>query len=354
MQNVSSTDYKINLNNGHIDIEEVKETKSNVKGLPIFKESIEIIDKIDRARNFLIEKVFDDLDKMRKHDILINGDILRIITYTKGRLLTVEAFIILNNTINIFNDEKEVINQLNEKKSYFKGNDNFKKSISIGNDFLSKLFDDNVYLVCKKPYGDDSPFRDNLILIVQDGKTKFFTKIVLKENTGYNPTLFLGDFTSNKVKDILISIDSGGSGGYAFYYIYSFLRNVPKVVFDFEKFNEKYTYTVNFKDNYEVQVTDKNNNKYIINIRYKGEEYLSEIYDENGNLKEPIEGWVNPLGGLYPVDFRRDGTYELYATRSIAGRYNADVLGYVQTSLEWNGKDFKPFFQTLGILGSNY
>jgi len=144
MQNVSSTDYKINLNNGHIDIEEVKETKSNVKGLPIFKESIEIIDKIDRARNFLIEKVFDDLDKMRKHDILINGDILRIITYTKGRLLTVEAFIILNNTINIFNDEKEVINQLNEKKSYFKGNDNFKKSISIGNDFLSKLFDDNI------------------------------------------------------------------------------------------------------------------------------------------------------------------------------------------------------------------
>lgn len=97
---------------------------------------------------------------------------------------------------------------------------------------------------------------------------------------------------------------------------------------------------------------NKNSNEiYTIDIKYKGDEYLSEIYDENGKLKQPIEGWVNPLGGLYPIDYQRDGNYELYATQRIAGRYNADGLGYVQTSLSWNGEEFIPFFQTVGILG---
>lgn len=210
---------------------------------------------------------------------------------------------------------------------------------------------DNVYLVGEKPY-PDSPFRDNITLIIQDGKTGMITKVPLKENAGYNPTIFLGDFTGDKVNDILISIDSGGSGGYAFYYIYSFKNNIPKKIFDFEKFNEKYQYDVIYKDFYQVEVRNKNNDKkYIIDIIYKGDDYLSEIYDENGKLKKPINGWVNALGGLYPIDYQRDGTYELYALQRIAGRYNADNLGYVQTSLRWNGKDFTPFFQTIGILG---
>lgn len=211
---------------------------------------------------------------------------------------------------------------------------------------------DNIYLVGEKTYGLESPFVNNITLIIQDGKTNTFTRIALKENAGYNPTLFLGDFTGDKVDDILISIDSGGSGGYAFYYMYSFVNNNPQKIFDFEKYNEKYRYNVVYKDYYKVEVTSEDGEeKYIIDISYKGEEYLSEIYDENGKLKEPIEGWVNPLGALYPVDFQRDGIYDLYASRRIAGRYNADGLGYVQTSLEWNGKNFVPFFQTVGILG---
>ncbi|EOD00511.1 hypothetical protein [Caldisalinibacter kiritimatiensis] len=211
---------------------------------------------------------------------------------------------------------------------------------------------DNVYLVGEKTSGLESPFTDNITLIIQDGKTGRFTRIPLKDNAGYNPTIFLGDFTGDKVKDILVSIDSGGSGGLAFYYIYSFVNNKPKEIFDHEKFNEKYQYNVIYKDFYQVEVTPKDKSKkYIIDIRYKGKEYLSEIYDEDGKLKELIEGWVNPLGGLYPIDFQRDGVYELYALQRIAGRYNADGLGYVQTSLEWNGKKFVPFFQTVGIFG---
>jgi hypothetical protein len=55
-------------------------------------------------------------------------------------------------------------------------------------------------------------------------------------------------------------------------------------------------------------------------------------------LKAPIAGWVNPIFALYPVDFNRDGIYELEAFQRIAGRYNADSLGVLQTVLNWNGK----------------
>ncbi|WZL74366.1 VCBS repeat-containing protein [Clostridiaceae bacterium 35-E11] len=213
---------------------------------------------------------------------------------------------------------------------------------------------DYVYLIGNLPYGTGSPFRDHIRLKIIDGKTSRETTIQLKENAGYGPTLFLGDFTGDKVDDILISIDSGGSGGYAFYYMYSFVKNQPKMIFDFEQFNAAYIYEVNYQDNYKVEIISKNTNtRYIIDITYKGKDYLSEIYDKNGKLKEPIKGWVNPLGGLYPIDFQRDDDYELYAEQRIAGRYNADGLGYVQTSLEWKGQGFVPFFQTVGIYGED-
>ena len=91
--------------------------------------------------------------------------------------------------------------------------------------------------------------------------------------------------------------------------------------------------------------------KYIIDITYKGKEYLNEIYDLNGKLKEPILGFVIPLSNLYPIDFERDGTYELYVFQRIAGRYNADGLGYVQTALKWEKDKFITFFQNVGIQG---
>ena len=231
-----------------------------------------------------------------------------------------------------------------EKKVYII---DFKQSDVTGDGIL-----DNIYLVGTKSSGTDSPLVGDIALIVQDGITGSYTKVSLKENSGYNPTMFIGDFTGDRINDILVSIDSGGSGAIGYYYVYSFVNNSPKKLFDFEKFNQEYEYEVNYKDNYIVEVISKKlNTRYMIDIRYKGKEYLSEIYDENGKLKEPIEGWVDPISGLYPVDFQRDGIYELYTFQRISGRYHADALGYVQTSLEWDKSKFTPFFQQISIYG---
>lgn len=209
---------------------------------------------------------------------------------------------------------------------------------------------DNVYLTgIMTP---DSPFIQNITLLVQDGSSGELTSVPLRENAGYNPTVFLGDFTGNGVDDIFISIATGGSGGIMYHYIYSFVDNTAQLLFDFNVYNEQYQYEVTYQDYYKVEVVSMiNNKKYIIDISTKGIEYLNEIYDENGKLKSPITGFVNPLSGLYPVDFDSNKRYELLAYQKIAGRYNADSLGFVLNTLAWLDNRFVLQNQYVAILG---
>ena len=138
-----------------------------------------------------------------------------------------------------------------------------------------------------------------------------------------------------------------------YHYIYSFVNNTPLLIFDFNLYNETYKYEVTYKDYYKVEVISKANNiKYIIDLSYKGSDYLREIYDENGKLKQPISGFVNPLSGLYPVDFDANQVYELLAYQKIAGRYNADSLGYILNTLAWRENRFTLWNQNVAIFGS--
>jgi len=234
----------------------------------------------------------------------------------------------------------------------YKGmNMNPQKVVSFAcGDVTGDRIPDNVYLT--GILTPDSPFIQSITLRVQDGRTGEVTSVPLRENAGYNPTLFLGDFTWNGVDDILISIATGGSGGTMYHYIYSFVGNRPQLLFDFNVYNEKYQYEVTYQDYYKVKVVSiGNNKKYIIDISNKGTEYLNDIYDENGKLKSPISGFVNPLSGLYPVDFDSNNQYELLAYQKIAGLYNADSLGYVLNTLAWLDKGFVLQNQNVAIWG---
>lgn len=210
---------------------------------------------------------------------------------------------------------------------------------------------DNVYLTGVRT--PDSPFIERITLVVQDGSSGRVTYTPLQDNAGYNPILFLGDFTGNRVNDILISINSGGSGGIMYQFVYSYLNNVGQIIFNYKLYNETYSYTVIFRNHYKVEVISKLNKlKYIIDISGRDKEYLREIYEANGKLKQPISGFVNPLSGLYPVDFDGNHVYELLAYQKIAGRYNADALGYVLNTLAWSGNEFALSNQNVAIFGS--
>jgi len=211
-------------------------------------------------------------------------------------------------------------------------------------------FPDLVYLTAERQ--SDSPFLTNITLYVKFGRTNHIEMFRLPENVGYNPTIWLGDLTNDGVNDIFVVIDSGGSGAIIYAYIYSMQNGRIRNIFDSIKFNEQHGYKVQYEDHYKAAVFSSSpNKKYILDLQYKGEEYLNEIYHPNGTLIQPIEGWVDPLSALYPVDIGRNGKYGLLGLQLIAGRYHADGLGYVENQLHWDGRTFSIVRQSVAIPG---
>lgn len=243
--------------------------------------------------------------------------------------------------------KREILDQIEEEKQNNQVLIDWKKG-----DVTGDGYEDTVYLTGEKT--EESPFWRNITLSIMYGKTNLYERIPLKENAGYNPTLFLGDFTGDHIKDIQIVIDTGGSGGTIYAYVFAYLEEIMQQIFDADVYNEQSKYEVNYQDHFKATVLSSSPKiMYTLDLMYKGEEYLSEIYNEDGILKEPIEGWVDPVSGLYPVDYARDGTYELLAYQEIAGRYHADALGYVQNILKWNGHEFVTDRQYVAIFGED-
>ncbi len=192
----------------------------------------------------------------------------------------------------------------------------------------------------------------DITLNVVDGKTKKTTTIDLSENMGYMPYLFLGDFTGDKNEDILIKIDSGGSGGFVYGYIYSFVVNKPVLLISTEEINNKYTYTVNYKDNYNVEViSNALKTVYLVNIEYKGAEYLSEIYDQDGKLKKNIEGFSIPVSEFTPIGSNDNGRYSLFVIQGIAGQYDADRVCSEESIFDFEKDKFVLSQQYTRIVG---
>lgn len=99
---------------------------------------------------------------------------------------------------------------------------------------------DQVYLTGNLTEDMASSFVQNIQLTVMDGRSGARYTSQLKYNAGYNARLFLGDFTGERVDDIL-SIDSGGSGAFTYNYIYSFMQNVFHELYNNEWFYETYS-----------------------------------------------------------------------------------------------------------------
>lgn len=199
----------------------------------------------------------------------------------------------------------------------------------------------------------NSPYITGISIAIKDGATSNIYHIKPNENSGYNPRLFLGDFTGDGTADILVTIDSGGSGATTFDYLYTFTQGKPQLLFSSEVYNDYWKYTVDYLDGYRLQLTNTNSEQiYTLDITSRGKDYLNEIYNPDGTLKSPIQGWVDPLSGLYPVDFDGDGVYELMAFQGVSGLYHADRFGYVQNILKWQNNGWTLQNQWFAIYGA--
>ncbi len=193
----------------------------------------------------------------------------------------------------------------------------------------------------------DSPLIDNITLHVTG-----FAPISPPVNAGYNASLFVGDFTGDKINDVLVSVYTDGSGALTSGSVYTFTGKAPTLVFDTEQINDAYKYKVKYLDGYKVEVkSQKNRQKYLIDISNRDRAYLDEIYDKDGKLKAPQEGWVDPISALFPVDVEMNGDYELLTWQRVSGLYHADALGYVQNIIKYQNGKWVLFEQYVGING---
>ncbi|MGD8192137.1 hypothetical protein ACQCN2_19375 [Brevibacillus ginsengisoli] len=85
---------------------------------------------------------------------------------------------------------------------------------------------DTVVLYGKK-LDNSSPYLDELVVKVTDGKSKKVMTINLNDG-GYSPKMSLQDFTGDKAAEIMVSADTGGSGGYTTTHIYSVKNGVTQ------------------------------------------------------------------------------------------------------------------------------
>jgi len=81
----------------------------------------------------------------------------------------------------------------------------------------------------------------------------------------------------------------------------------------------------------------------------RDKEYLSQIYNANGKLKEPIIGDVLFLGNLSPLSLNGSNSFNLLTHQRIIGLYNADTLGSVESILKWDGYQFSPIVTQLVV-----
>lgn len=193
---------------------------------------------------------------------------------------------------------------------------------------------DTIYLVGEMK---GNPFYENIKIIVEDGRTLQRYAIPLYQNydLATDPWLFLGNSTGLVTNDIMVNLPTPGSGALTDYYVISFLDNYANYILGPEQFvamTQTLEFEVVYLDNYKVLVKSRKlPQSYILDVSNRKDVYEGQVYDRNGKLLRPLNGFVIYQPHLYPMRFDGSQSYKLEAQQDIAGTSHVDGLGYIIT-----------------------
>ncbi|WP_018249866.1 hypothetical protein [Orenia marismortui] len=193
---------------------------------------------------------------------------------------------------------------------------------------------DNVILLGSKLDDNKSTFRDSLLIIVQESKKQKYLKATYDNFSGYEPKLTIKELTGDKVADVMVSANSGGSGGIYHHLIASFKDGKAKVIFDADN-NQGVKVSGQFIPNFKAKLNFIDLQKEsILDISINKENYIKQkIYDKKGNLIKRIliRPYANPFSKLETVDYDHDGKYELKGIQQIVGSSNSDKISKIES-----------------------
>ncbi|ACJ76322.1 hypothetical protein H17ap60334_06886 [Thermosipho africanus H17ap60334] len=164
-------------------------------------------------------------------------------------------------------------------------------------------------------------YYDAFVLKIKNEKSE---KNIKLDFGGYSPKMEIYDFDGDSIKDILIISDSGGSGNYSEYFIYSIKKGVllnNDLKLDLKaKFFDGFKALISYKDKYTF-----------LDLSEKKEQYINEkIYNKFGQfIGENKDLFIGGISNLEAFDFGKDDIYELKGIITLSGIYHADRIGYI-------------------------
>lgn len=195
-----------------------------------------------------------------------------------------------------------------------------KNEIDITGDGLNEV----IYLMAQ-PYQDNHSFFKKMFIKINASNHKSY-KIPLE--SGIHPKLKFVDLNHDSVKDLFVSIPTGGSGGIRTNNIYSLkdfkLINltVPEPLEVDSRFENEYKATIKITQTNAFYSFDlKNQKKYY--------EKLGLFY--NGKLNEPTELSVKTFNQMKPILFKGE-QFGLIGVQRITGVGNTDIIANVESS----------------------
>lgn len=193
-------------------------------------------------------------------------------------------------------------------------------------------------------------YYENIIIEIYDLSGVLLNTIRPKTDSGYNPNILLADFTGNGLKQIFLGINSGGSGGFGYFYVFDAQNNEIKTLFDYQEFSQNNQYTGEYIDNYKAKVTKQGSKEsYIIDLSLRPKDYLDMIWKPDGQLIVPRSVDISDVNTVFPYYNSTTGVYELMIYQRITGLFNADSLGYVITQQHFKDGKFVTFYDGLMI-----
>ncbi len=243
-----------------------------------------------------------------------------------------------------------------------------------------KMIIDAAYGSITNRYSDDKVI---LVGVFPDEKSNYTNSLQLvinRENdlpltidvpySGYNMQLFVGDFTGDRVDNIMIRgeyKDSDNNSinenkdikvksdnnliGYEIGVIYKYENENLIEIFNVNKYKSNNLCTAKFKSNYRTSVTC-NKKKYLIDLSTRSNKYLSKIYDENKKVKTNLSPILDNPCGIYPIKQIFSDKYELLIYQRIVGIDKKDIIGTIESLIDLKNNELNIIYE--GLLSYPY
>ncbi|WP_251550605.1 hypothetical protein [Neobacillus muris] len=176
------------------------------------------------------------------------------------------------------------------------------------------------------PYQDEED--DYLSEIFAEVKASNGQTYTIPLESGSKAAMQLVDLNNDGLKDLFISIFTGGSGGTTMDHLYT-MKNFQKTDLSVPDPLEMESRFLNgYKAEIKIAETGKS---YFFNLKDRKKYYKKLGLYHKGRLNEPIELTVNPYSSLKPIKLE-DGRYGLTGVQRVTGIANADMIASAEST----------------------